>query len=422
MDFKSAKANASIFALIIISVIALGLGSLMYSNFSIYQLSKAYHISRELLLIKKMLFQITEEAILSKYELAVQSNEELENLFLKEIDSICKNTGIKFDAFKIVENHIKETEKFVFNEKFIFEKDQFLNPRLSSYLHHGPYFDYGESLFFYGIYGRTYEIKAKGYGIPLSNFDLIFYDLSISNNKTHEINKTGGLYLRKESLYFEDKDEKDVNIKSQKNDLSYKNRKDVSFFCHAYEYLWTSQYLQNLAKNSANSFILEIPYQRKLNGNGVLFNNENDITLDLGKIDFDIITISNALGGGFVKLQESNIKEKPLIIISFNNFAPGAKTLFEIDQSLKRPLIVFALNTEIKFKNKPGVRGAFFCDKDSQATGQCILDGHFSCHKESSYLDKLDLQFERTEETKIGLANFVPHVFMVDIFLLEQNE
>lgn len=105
MDFKNKRGSISIFALIVTSVIALGVGSLMISNFSIYQLSKSYHILRERLLIKKMLFQMTEEVVLSKYELSLsQANESLERLLLKEIGSV----PIKFDECKVVANSLKE--------------------------------------------------------------------------------------------------------------------------------------------------------------------------------------------------------------------------------------------------------------------------------------------------------------------------
>jgi len=386
----------------------------MHSNLVVYQLSKSYHILREHWLIEKMLLQITEECLLSKYELSVFNlNEELENLFIKEIDSVY---NMKLDMFKIIKNHIKEAQKYVFNEKLIFEKDKFLNPRLASYLSKGPYIDYGEGLFLYGIHDRTYEIKAKGFGVPLSNFDLVFYKLGELKNKFGNIDGKEGLYLRKDNLYFLDKNRKEEMIDSSANCMSYKSRKDVSFFCNAYEWLWTSKYLQELAKDSTNNFILEMPYKGAVNDNGIILNNENDIILDLGKIEFDVVTLSNALGRGTIKLKESIIKEKPLIIISHNNSSHSQKTSLEIDQSLKRPIIVFALNTEIKFKDKPQIQGAFFCDRDSKASGPVVLDGHFSFYRGSHYLDELNVQFERTEETKIKLAKIIPHVFMVDIF------
>lgn len=341
MHFKNKKGNASLFTLLLISIIVLSLGSLMHSNLTVYQLSKSYHFLREQWLIAKMLFQITEECLLSKYELSVFNlNEELENLFIKEINSVY---NIKLDMFKIIQNHIKKAKKYVFKEELIFEKDKFLNPRLASYLSKGPYIYYGEGLFLYGVHDRTYEIKAKGFGIPLSNFDLVFYDLSELKNEFNSIDGKEGAYLSKDNLFFWDKNGNEIMVNAPENDISYKSRKDVSFFCNAYEWLWRSRYLEELAKDSANNFILEIPYKGEITDNGIVLNNQNDIILDLGKIEFDVVTLSNALGGGTIKLKESTTQEKPLVIISDNNSPHDQKTFFEIDQSIKRPIIVFAL-------------------------------------------------------------------------------
>lgn len=382
MVFRNNKGNMNIFALIIISVTALSLGSLMLGNVSVYQLSKGYHILRERLLIKKMLFQITEEVVLSKYELsASKTNEPLESLFVQEIAGIQSNTGLIFDAFKIVENHIKESKYLDRDENSIFKNGyRSFNPRLSSYLNQGPYIELGNALFSYDIHGRTYDIKVHGYGVPLSNFDLILYDLNTRFDKAHSISGQAGLHLKKDDLYFLDEDGKEIIISSQKSDISYKRRKDVSLLSNAYEWLWTSEYLQELAKNSANNFVLEIPYNGELEDNGVVISNDNEITLKLEKIDFDVIALSNPLGGGVIKLQESGIMEKPLIIISHNNLPSGQKTLLEIEQSIKRPIIVFSLNTEIRFKNSPQIKGVFFCDLNSKASGRVFLDGHFSCY------------------------------------------
>lgn len=422
MDFKCNKGNANVFVLIIVSIMSLGIGSLMYSNFSVYQLSKTYHILRERLLIKKMLLQITEEVILNKYELsAIDRNEDLESILSSEIEDIDKKLGIKFDEFKIIKNQIKQLPKFTFEEEKIIKTDtKLFNPQLATYLNQGPYIDCGDALFYYNIHNRIYQIDAKGYGVPLSNFDLVFYDLSSNSNQFDQVNKVNGFCFERSGLYYWNKDGQKTKIDPQREYISYKNRKDVSFFCNAYEWLWTSRYLQELAKNSENSFILEIPYKGKLDCKGISLNNANDTILDLGEIDFDVVTISNALGGGIIKFKESIVKEEPLIIICHNTSINGQKTLLEIDQTLKRPCVIYALNSNIKFKNNPKMNAAFFCDMHSQAEGRVFLDGHFSYFKGSRYsLDQLELKFECTTETKIKLANVVPHVFFVDLDLLE---
>lgn len=421
MVFKCKKGNANVFVLVIISIMSLGIGSLMYSNFSVFQFSKTYHILRERLLIKKMLFQITEEVILSKYELStMHRSEDLESILSSEIKDLDKKIGIKFGEFKIIKDQIKQLPKFAYDEEKIITTHDKLNPQLSTYLNQGSCIDWGDALFHYNIHNRLYQIEAKGYGVPLSNFDLVFYDLSSNSNQFDQINQENGFYFERNGLYCWNKDGQKIKVDSQEEYISYKNRKDVSFFCNAYEWLWTSRYLQDLAKNSKNNFILEIPYNGKLHCNGVSLNNDNDTILDLGKIDFDVVTISNSLGGGTIKFKESIVKEQPLIIICHNSFIDGQKTLLEIDQTLKRPCVIYALNSKIKFQNNPKINAAFFCDMHSQAEGRVFLDGHFSYFKGSQYsLDPLDLKFECTPETKIKLANVVPHVFFVDLALLE---
>lgn len=407
MDFKSTRGSISIFALIVTSVIALGVGSLMISNFSIYQLSKSYHILRERLLIKKMLFQMTEEVVLSKYELSLfQSNESLEGRLLKEIDS----APIKFDECKVVENSFKEPN---FESPISESTDRSLNAKLSSYLTKGPYVDRGEALFAYSTHGCSYSVKVHGYGVPISNFNFVLYDLVASENGQ------GKPALKNQEFYVLDKKGRANMINSDQSTISYKRRKDVSLFCNAYEWLWHSDYLQKLAKDSANSFILELPYNDDLEDPGIALKNENEITLDLEKIDFAVITISNPLGGGSIKIEDSIHKEKPLVIISYNNLETGSKTVLEIDRSLKRPLIVFALNTEIRFQNNPQIKGAFFLSHNSKATGRVFLDGHFSCYSGADWLDELHLNFARTDEIKLKLADKVPHVFVTELSLYE---
>lgn len=399
----------------VVSMIALSIGSLMISNFSVHQLSKSYHVLRERLLIKKMLFQMTEEVVLSKYELSgMRSELDLDVALKKEVDSIASKTGLVMNACELVENRLQEPNHTTQEANFVFESgNEFLNPRISSYLSRGPYTMCGQARFFYDSHGCTYSIKATGYGMALSNFDLMRYDLPLSlgnrvgedGSRLHTIGEEGNV----------------VDLSSVKGDISYKNRKHVSTFCNAYEWLWKSDYLENLARGPANRFVLEIPYSGELEENGITVANQNEVTLDLEKIDFEVVAISDPFGVGIIKLMPSIEDKKPLVIICHNNLKSNKKTVLTIDKSFKRPVACFVLNTEISFENNPKVNGAFFLDPNSQAEGRLTLDGHFSCYNGANFLDMLHLKFERTNEVKTKLATIVPHVFLTDVSLEEDK-
>ena len=133
----------------------------MMSNFSIYQLSKSYHVLRERLLIKKMLFQMTEEVILSKYELSdVRLELALGEVLKKEVDSIVSKTGLVMDAFELVENQLHESNHAT--QSLVFESgNEFLNPRISSYLSHGPFTSCGQARFFLMFMGVHTVLKRQ---------------------------------------------------------------------------------------------------------------------------------------------------------------------------------------------------------------------------------------------------------------------
>lgn len=415
MSFRNKRGSISVFAFMVVSMIALGIGALMISNFSVYQLSKSYHILRERLLIKKMLFQVTEEVVLSRYEL---SNSEAEPDLLasltKEVESIAGKTGLVIDGFELLESGLKESIRTPLGSNSIFEGGYTsLNPRIASYLNQGPYTDCGQATFLYDIHGRSYSIKASGYGVPLSNFDLTLYDLPSSLGS--------GVGLKRRTFYTLAPDGNKVNLTSEKNDINYKNRKDVSFFCNAYEWLWRNDYLEKLSKESENSFVLELPFSGELEENGVALINHNEVTLNLEKIEFDVFTVSDPLGEATIKFIPSVANSKPLVIVVHNNLKSNKSTVLEIDQSVKRPVVFFVLNTEVVFQNNPEIGGSFFLDPNSKARGGLFLDGHFSCYSGADFMDMLNLRFDRTVAMKIKLASMVPHVFLTDIALVEDQ-
>lgn len=413
MSFRNNRGSISVFALIVVSMIALSIGSLMISNFSVYQLSKSYHVLRERLLIKKMLFQMIEEVILSKYELSDMRPElDLGIALKKEVDSVVSKTGLVIEAFELVEDQLYESNRAFLDANVVFDiGNELLNPRISGYLSHGPYLKCGQANFFYEIHGRNYAIKATGYGVALSNFDLTRYDLPLS--------LAGRVGAQNRRLYTMGEDGHEVDLTSVKSDINYKNRKDVSIFSNAYEWLWKSDYLENLAKNSVNRFVLEIPYSGELEENGITVVNENEVTLDLEKINFEVVAISDPFGMGVIKFTPSIANEKPLVVICHNNLKSNKKTILEIDKSIKRAVAFFVLNTEILFQNDPQVNGAFFLDPNSQARGGVTLDGHFSYYGGADFLDVLQLKFKRTGAMKAKLASIVPHVFLTDVSLME---
>lgn len=416
------------FAFMVVSMIALSMGSLMISNFAVYQVSKAYHVLRERLLIKKMLFQMTEEVVLSKYELANSSvGLDLGSILTKEVNSIASKTKLNFDAFELIENRLTDSNRVYPNVNVDFKNDiQPLSPRIASYLAQGSYTYCGQASFLYRIHDSSYIIQATGYGVPLSNIDYRCYDLPSSLAR-------GGRF-EDYTLYCVDSDGETLSLSSVKSDINYKNRKEISVSCNAYEWLWNSDYLEKLAKgsvnpqNTVNHFVLELPYDGDGNGEledkGVIITSPDEVTLDFGKINFDVVAISDPLGQGKIKIASNVSLDKPLIVISHNNATFNNRTILEIDQSCTRPVVFYLLNTQLVFRNSPQIKGAFFLNPHSMASGEVFLDGHFSRYGRADLLnfETLDLKFNRTDDTKKLLAKMVPHAFLTDISLQKSQK
>ena len=206
---------------------------------------------------------------------------------------------------------------------------------------------------------------------------------------------------------------------SVKGDISYRFRNDMSLWCNSYEWIWETATLETLYTryNTDNSHIvLNIPFYGEITEPGITLNKEtNEVTLDLGEIERNFVTIADPTGVATIKIKDEGGRSAPLTVMVYNNSSRAKKTRLNISDSISRPTVFYALNTEVVFSDAPQVSGAFFLDPHSSASGKVYLDGHFSCYTGATFLNTLDLKFNSTEATKLKLASIVPHAFVTEI-------
>ena len=394
----------------------------MLGNFSVYQLSQAYHVLRERLLVQKMLAQVSEEVLLIKYEPSVKKTmDSLENSLAVEVANLNASVGVNINKYavqsSIVENSLGSLNRAVFENGV-----GGFSPGINRYLIHGPYLNLGEAAFKYEVSGVPYDVKARGYGVPVSNFNLVFYDLPSSK---------GGMAIHipsrldQEAFFFKKDDWYTVNeggshlIFPAKGDISYKCRKDMGLWCNFYEFLWETNTLESLYdryKTGESQILLNITFCGEITEPGITFNYETrEVVLDVGKIERELVTISDPTGEATIKIKDGGGRENPLTVMVYNNSSRAKQTRLEINESTKRSTVFYVLNTELVFNGAPQVKGAFFLDPNSSASGSVYLDGHFSCYAGAHFLDALDLKFNSTSDTKLKLASVVPHAFLTEI-------
>lgn len=249
-----------------------------------------------------------------------------------------------------------------------------------------------------------YDLSIKAF--PITNIDIVGYGLPASGRVSEDIPdslvRKNGQGLRILTLTAANA----LIAGEKEQDFSFIHREAASHCWNLYEYIFSREYHTKLIQKEGTCKIdLANEFQARTAPEAVEYKEETKTyTIDLGKINSNVLGIIDPMGYGSVEIKDRGGYQEPLVITVWSR-NPQSKTKLKIMDN-KRPIILYAINTHLDI-NEATINGAVFIGKGIVCTGTAVLNGHLSYYgEEPEVLDNFIVR--PSESVKKEIVKMVP--------------